>query len=251
MHRRQLKPTSGPIRPESEDDAMEGRRETRGMKRKNLMSKILLAGAGAVVVMGTGTSVATATEPCGDFEECKTLIEINASDGDIGFHFLMDGEGLNSAKLEDPNGKQIFKDKAKRALKDQKLTETFVESAEPLCWADPEADPDDEIVTLEEFLDRWSVGTYVFAGKGDKGAKSTGETELTYELPAAPADLSRAEVSLPWKNALIAMTGMSAVAGLLFSSPRIASPLRPGSSRSSTMAPGEDSRTARRASLPL
>jgi len=41
------------------------------------------------------------------------LIEINASDGDIGFHFLRDGDDLNSARIYDPNGKKIFEDKAR------------------------------------------------------------------------------------------------------------------------------------------
>jgi hypothetical protein len=58
-----------------------------------------------------------------------------------------------------------------------------------LCWDDPEADPDDEIVTLEEFLERWAEGPYVFSGMGDGGEKSLGETELTHALPAAPADV--------------------------------------------------------------
>ncbi len=172
-------------------------RETREEKRTSLMSKILMAGAGAIVALGTGTSVATATEPCGDFGECKTLIEINAADGDIGFHFLMDGDDLTSATMKDPKGKKIFKDQAKGALKEQKLTETFAESAEPLCWADPEAEPGEVIVTLEEFLARWTPGTYVFTGKGS-GGKSTGETELTYELPAAPADLMFAGGVISW-----------------------------------------------------
>ena len=134
-------------------------------------------------------SIATATEPCDDFGECKVLIEINASDGDIGFHFLMDGDDLNSARIYDPNGKKVFEDKAKGPLKEQKLTETFVESAEPLCWFDPEADEDEEVVFLEEFLERWSAGAYLFTGNGDEGEKSFGETELSYRLPAAPTDL--------------------------------------------------------------
>ena len=46
--------------------------------------------AGIAVALGTGATVATATEPCDDFGESKALIEINSSDGDIGFHFLMD-----------------------------------------------------------------------------------------------------------------------------------------------------------------
>jgi hypothetical protein len=150
------------------------------------LCSILLGAASAAVI---SADVAMATEPCGDFGECKALIEINASDGDIGFHFLMDGDDLNSARLRDPNGAKVFEDQAKGPLLEQKLTETFAESAEPLCWADPEADPDEEIVTLEEFLDRWAAGTYVFEGSGDEGEKSEGETELTYELPAAPAEV--------------------------------------------------------------
>jgi len=159
------------------------------MRLKRVTSTILRVAAGAVVALGTGTIAAGATEPCGDFGECKVLIEINATDGDIGFHFLMDGDDLNSARLSDPNGVKVFEDHAKGPLLEQKLTETFAESAEPLCWPDPEADPDEEIVTLEEFLERWSPGTYAFAGMGDGGEKSEGETELTHELPAAPASV--------------------------------------------------------------
>jgi hypothetical protein len=131
-----------------------------------------------------------AAEPCGGFGECKVLIEINATDGDIGFHFLMDGDDLNLGRITDPNGTKVFEDRAKGPLREQKLTETFAESAEPLCWADPAADPDDEIVTLEEFLERWEAGSYVFSGAGDGGEKSTGATELTHELPAAPTDVT-------------------------------------------------------------
>jgi hypothetical protein len=141
-----------------------------------------------LAILLTGTA-AMATEPCGDFGECKALIEINSTDGDIGFHFLMDGDDLNSARIYDPDGVKVFEDMAKGPLREQKLTETFAESAEPLCWADPEADPDDEIVTLEEFLERWTAGTYSFSGMSDEGEKSEGETELTYNLPAAPAEV--------------------------------------------------------------
>jgi hypothetical protein len=145
--------------------------------------------AAAVLVLGAAATAARATEPCGDFGECKTLIEINATDGDIGFHFLMDGDDLISAWFNDPTGARVFRDFARGPLREQKLTETFAESAEPLCWDDPEADPDEEIVTLEEFLERWAAGTYRFRGQGEDGEKSKGETELSHALPAAPADL--------------------------------------------------------------
>ncbi len=162
------------------------------MKEKQLMSNALLGAAGAMVVMAI-TTVATATEPCGDLGECKALIEINATDGDIGFHFLMDGDDLVKSEVKNPDGKKIFKANAKKELREQFMTETFVESAEPLCFdpttdGDPEND-DEDFVTLEEFLERFAAGTYVFTGQGDEGEKSTGTTELTYELPAAPKDL--------------------------------------------------------------
>ncbi|MEE8120847.1 MAG: hypothetical protein V3T55_04925 [Anaerolineales bacterium] len=159
------------------------------MKDKHLMSNVLFGATGAMVVMAI-TTVAMATEPCEDFGECKVLIEINSTDGDIGFHFLVDGDDLNSTRIHDPNGAKVFEDYARGPLREQKLTETFAESAEPLCWMDPEAEEDwEDIVTLEEFLDRWAEGTYVFSGSGDEGEKLTGETNLTYELPAAPKDL--------------------------------------------------------------
>jgi hypothetical protein len=160
------------------------------MKLKRLMPTRLRVAVGAVLVLGTGTTTVKATEPCGDFGECKALIEINSTDGDIGFHFLMDGDDLNAGRIDDPNGVQVFQDLAKGPLREQKLTETFAESAEPLCWADPDADPDEEIVTLEEFLELWAAGTYVFSGRGDGGEKSIGETELTHALPAAPASVA-------------------------------------------------------------
>ncbi len=166
-------------------------------KLKGLMAGIPGVAAGAGLLFATGATAARATEPCGDFGECKALVEINATDGDIGFHFLMDGDDLNSARLSDPNGANVFQDQAKGPLLDQKLTETFAESAEPLCWADPN-NPDEEIVTLEEFVERWAAGTYVFTGVGDGGERSEGQTELTHELPAAPASVDFDGSMISW-----------------------------------------------------
>lgn len=156
------------------------------------------AAAAVVLALGLGTTVARATEPCGDLGECKALIEINATDGDIGFHFLMDGDDLTSGAINDPSRAKVFEERAKGPLKEQKLTETFGESAEPLCWQDPEADPDEEIVTLEEFVERWAAGAYVFSGMGEGGEKSTGETQLTHELPAAPSSVAFDGAVISW-----------------------------------------------------
>lgn len=165
------------------------------MKQKHFMSNTLFGAAGAMVAMAI-TTVATATEPCGELGECKAVIEINATDGDIGFHFLMDGDDLIKSEVNNPDGLKIFEALAKKEEREQFMTETFVESAEPLCWENPE-DPEDweDIVTLEEFLELWTPGTYEFVGKGEQGEMSSGETELTYLIPAAPASVTFDDVT--------------------------------------------------------
>jgi hypothetical protein len=166
--------------------------------RMRFIRNILATGTIAVFFVASGAMTASATEPCDDFGECKMLIEVNATDGDIGFHFLADGDDLNALRIFDPNGEKIFDLSNRNALREQKTTEVFSESAEPLCWPDPEADEDDEIVTLAEFLDRWTPGTYTLRGWSDSGEKSSGETELTFALPAAPKDLEYDDGEISW-----------------------------------------------------
>ncbi len=151
------------------------------------------------LVLGFGLVwAAGATEPCGDFGECKALIEINSSDGDIGFHFLFDGDELQMTQILDPERRKIYQNRAQGALREQTLTENFAESAEPLCWNDPEADPDEEVVTLTEFLARWMPGVYAFRGKGEGGEVSWGATLFTYFLPAAPTDVDFDGAVISW-----------------------------------------------------
>lgn len=170
------------------------------MKHKNFMSNTLFGVAGAMVAMAI-TTVATAKEPCDGLGECKALIEINATDGDIGFHFLMDGDDLIKSEVRNPDGFKIFEAIAKKELREQFMTETFVESAEPLCWdtGDPEDDVED-IVTLEEFLELWTPGFYVFTGKGEEGEMTSGETLLTFDIPPAPKDLAFDGSVISWGN---------------------------------------------------
>ena len=169
------------------------------MKKPNVMSTTVLAAA-VTALVGGSAGIANATEPCGDFEECKVLIELNTTDGDIGFHFLGDGDDLISMRIDDPNGAKVFENHAFGPLGDQKLTENFGESAEPLCWPDPDADPEDveDMVTLREFRETWDPGTYEFTGKGEGGEKLSGETELTYDLPAAPKSVALAGGTITW-----------------------------------------------------
>ena len=154
--------------------------------------------AAAVLALGLAAGAA-AVEPCGDFGECKALIEINATDGDIGFHFLMDGDDLNSSRIRDARNKKLFDNYAKGALHNQKFSELFLESAEHLCWEDPEADPDDRIVTLEQFLAKFRPGFVRFSGVHDGGDRSKGMAPFTHELPAAPVNLAFDGSVISWE----------------------------------------------------
>lgn len=151
---------------------------------------MLRAGIAGIPLFLSVTAATHATEPCDDFGECKVLIEINATDGDIGFHWLVDGDGQRSTRIRDPNGRRIWTDFTSGALREQRKTENFGESSEPLCWPDPEAEPDEEIVTLREFRERWDPGTYTVFGRAHFFETLSGETDLTYWLPAAPQDVN-------------------------------------------------------------
>ena len=138
----------------------------------------------SLALLFTALAAPALAQECGDeedFGECRVLIEINSTDGDIGFHWLADGDDLNATRIDDPNGEKVFENGAFGPLREQKLTESFGESAEPPCFGN-----DEDVVTLRDFREIWEPGTYAFRGKGDDGEKTFGEAELTYWLPAAP-----------------------------------------------------------------
>lgn len=160
------------------------------MNRLLTLSKMTTATASALMLW-SASAIPVLAQECGEdqpFGECRVLVEINSSDGDVGFHWLTDGGDLNSTRIDDPNGAKVFENGGFGPLREQKLTESFGESAEPVCWDDGDVDLD-EIVTVRDFRDMWEPGTYLVSGKSDEGEKSFGEAELTYYLPAAPKEV--------------------------------------------------------------
>jgi hypothetical protein len=159
----------------------------------------ILATAGCITLGAIGPALpARAITPCGDFEECKVLVEMNTSDGDIGFQWLVDGEDLVSVRIDDPNGKPVFANKAMNELHQQYLSETTGESAEPKCrkWL---AEPGEDVVTLRQFLNRWPRGTYSITGMTDDGQVRSGKTALTAYFPAAPRNLTFSGGVVTWQ----------------------------------------------------
>ena len=162
------------------------------MMRRDTVTGRLIRVAGSVLLTGFGLAV-MADEPCGELDECRALIEINATDGDVGFHVLLDAEGWTEARITDPDGKKIFEERDFNGLREQKLTENFFESAEPPCWweeGDDDVDWDeDEVVTLAEFLTLFPAGFYEFRNKLEMGGQIAGSTLFTHVIPAAPIDV--------------------------------------------------------------
>ena len=177
------------------------------MRHLPLIPRMASTAVGAVLIWSVSTTFATAQE-CenqgaedADFGECRETEEINSTDGDIGFHWLSDADELNSTRIDDPNGTKVFENGAFGPLREQKLTETFGESSEPLCWDSPELEEGEDPVTLTDFREIWEPGTYIISARGDQGEKLAGEAELTYYLPAAPTDLDFDENTgvITWK----------------------------------------------------
>jgi hypothetical protein len=139
----------------------------------------------------SATLLAAATLPAWaqeGFDETRVIIEINATDGDVGFHAFLDADAWQSVKVNDPRGRKIFSERATGDLRRQGLTENSFESDEPLCAPDEE-DPEAEFVPLAQFLRRFPAGDYVFTGRTIEGDPMRGSATLTYDLPAA-ADIS-------------------------------------------------------------
>ena len=76
----------------------------------------------AVALFGASMTTANAESPCpswgsnNEFGECKVLVEINSSDGDIGFHFLVDGDNLVRNTLYNPDWRKIWSYYVRREL---------------------------------------------------------------------------------------------------------------------------------------
>jgi hypothetical protein len=159
--------------------------DVRGFRRWPTMR----LGAAAAILVTVPAPLALATDPCGGLEECRAIVEINATDGDIGFQWLADAEGLIGTEIIDAKGRRVFSNQAFGPLREHTLTETFGESSEPICRRSLAEEPDEEVVTLSQFLARWPAGQYKFRGHTADDEIVRGQSPLTHWLPAAPRNI--------------------------------------------------------------
>ncbi|MEQ8859781.1 MAG: hypothetical protein RIC56_14145 [Pseudomonadales bacterium] len=154
------------------------RESTRTISLWKVAAVVPLLGAAEVSAGGHSIEV-------GEFSEFDPIVEINATDGDVGFHMLLDGDPWRIARVYDPKGRRLISGYAAGPLRRQGITEFFLESAEPLCWDDPEEE-DERIVTVSEFIKRFRAGEYKAFGWTIENVFLYSTGELTHALPAAP-----------------------------------------------------------------
>lgn len=140
------------------------------------MRRIWAGAAGAVAMLVWLAVPATATSGPAEFAEAEVFTEINATDGDAGFHLAVDGQDWRRVTVHGPNGKRIFDVRGAGSLGEHGLTGLTFESAEPGF---------DEL-SLEEFKDRFPEGTYTFRGWAVDGTRLVATGVFTHDFPAAP-----------------------------------------------------------------
>lgn len=151
--------------------------------KQSLQASVCLTGAllAAVLVQAVYADAGHAADKkeAVAFTKENVFFELNHTDGDLGIHVLVDGDGWKELKIEDPDEDKILDIEVKGRLKKQGLTELFSESAEPSF--------DD--LPPEEFFDRFPEGTYGIKGETIDGKKMRGSAELTHVMPAPPGNI--------------------------------------------------------------
>jgi len=115
-----------------------------------------------------------------EYEEAYLYFELNDTDGDLGLHGKVDGDGWKKVKIEGPDERKILDLKVKSGLKRQGMTELFFESSEPTF---DDLDP-------EDFFARFPEGLYEWEGKTLDNEEIEGEVYLSQIIPAAPEVVS-------------------------------------------------------------
>jgi hypothetical protein len=139
--------------------------------------------AAAVVTIGLASpllvgasSGSTAPPKVVRLEDSRIKFEINATDGDGGLQFFVDGESWKRMTIYGPGGGALLTTTASGLLRRQGGTELFLESGEPTF---------DEL-PLAQLLRRWPEGRYRFRGEGVGGELFVGSALLTHDIPNGP-----------------------------------------------------------------
>ena len=152
------------------------------MRPRRRFAAVLPAAALAIAV--TGGAYAQ-TQGSGDskempsFSKSDVFFELNHTDGDLGIHARIDGDGWHRLAINDPGKNRVLDIEVKGRLKMQGLTELFTESAEPSF---------DELPP-KQFFSRFPEGIYTISGTTIEDGEMRGTATLSHVMPAPPGNI--------------------------------------------------------------
>jgi hypothetical protein len=148
------------------------RKKSNGTKRHMLLLPVFLV-AVVALILGAAAPNCWAED---SFDVADVYAELNDTDGDLGFHALIDGEAYKYLKIEDPRERNILNLSVRGRLRRQGLTELFFESAEPNF----------EDLTPEQFFNRFREGMYEIEAITLEGDELESEDLFRHVMPAPP-----------------------------------------------------------------
>jgi hypothetical protein len=166
------------------------RKKQKSMKKHMRMLAILLIPVVAFILMAAVPELWADDDDEIPFDEAEIFFELNNTDGDLGIHAKIDGEGWKRLRIEDPRERKMLDIKVKGRLRKQGLTELFFESAEPTF---DELDPAD-------FFNRFPEGEYEIEGITLDGEELESEVELTHVMPAPAGGIKLNGVLIDLEN---------------------------------------------------
>ena len=144
----------------------------------------------AVGIAGTGYAVAaspTGVDERPSYSKSDVFFELNHTDGDLGIHARVDGDGWQRLSIDGPGKDRMLEVVVEGRLRAQGLTELFTESAEPGF--------DD--LSPKEFFARFPEGDYTLYGTTTEGKSLSGMASLTHVMPAPPKNLKVSGLHFP------------------------------------------------------
>lgn len=159
------------------------RNKSNGFTRHMWMLPVLLVAVVALVLGGTAPNCWADDDDEIRFDVADVYAELNDTDGDLGFHALIDGEAWKYLEIEDPRERKMLYVFVRGRLKRQGLTELFFESAEPPFDSD---DSEEVTLTPEEFFRRFPRGWYEIEGMTLEGEELESEDFFKHIMPATP-----------------------------------------------------------------
>jgi hypothetical protein len=148
------------------------------------MHGILVSSAAATaLLLGGATPASGQAIP---LDEGDVFAELNDTDGDLGFHALIDAEAWDRLSIRAPDRREILAVRPDRSLAQQGLTELFFESAEPEF---------DEL-SPEEFFERFPEGLYTITGRTIEGDPLEDTAKFSHRMPAPAGNVAVSGVAL-------------------------------------------------------